>query len=63
MNLYLLNYDDMPFFVEASSFSDAIRIWRVWMARENEEGDPPFVDEPEELTIISDEPVIREARQ
>lgn len=57
MNLYRVEYDYQPYFVEAPSFSKAIEIWEAHAKSKeimvNED------QEPELVALIHDEPVIR----
>ncbi len=58
MNLYLIHYDSVAFYVEASDFSTAIEVWDdhvkvLW--GDDYEGD----EQPESAALVHNEPVIR----
>lgn len=58
MALYCVQHDGQPDYVEADSMNDAIRVWRSYIAKEN--NDEQF--DPDSCALISDDAVIREAR-
>ena len=58
MNLYHVQYDDQPYYVEAPSFAAAIVAWRTHVA--DEWGDDfEGTEEPESVAVIHDRAVIR----
>lgn len=58
MKLYMIRFDGMPYHVEAESFGHAIDLWhRHHVALET---DWDGTEEPEEVVLVADEPVIRE---
>lgn len=58
MKLYHVQFDGQSYYVEAASFGDAVKAWKlhvkvVW-------GDDfDDADEPESVALVHDEPVIR----
>jgi hypothetical protein len=59
MNLYRIRFDGMPYYVEAPSFADAIRIWNAHLVAMEPAG-WDGTEQPEEVVLEHDEPVIRE---
>lgn len=58
MSLYLVRFDDMPTYVEAPTFSEAIALWDVHMAKE-QGADWDGNEQPEEVVLVHDEAVVR----
>ena len=59
MKLYCVQFDGQPDFVEAENFGVAIAIWRKHLIAQNEPGDFDDDVEPESLSVVSEEPVLR----
>lgn len=58
MNLYLVQFDNQPYYVEASNFGDAIAAWKRHVAQAWGQ-DYDGTEEPESVALIHDEAVIR----
>lgn len=61
LKLYQITFDGQSEFVEAASFGDAVRIWRVEMSAQAEPDETYEDEEPEQVVLANDAPVIREA--
>lgn len=57
MNLYLVQHEGEPSYVEAADIENAIRIWRAWMMKST---GVDCSDGPEGITFVLDDPVIRD---
>lgn len=60
MKSYQVWYDGDFDVVEATSFRDAVRIWRRKLIADNEPGDFDDTVEPDQVVVIKDAPVVRE---
>jgi hypothetical protein len=56
--LYLITFDRVPFYVEAVTMREAESIWLEAM-RDEWESDWDGNEEPEQISLVYDEPVIR----
>lgn len=59
MSLYLIQFDGLTYPVEAAGFSDAEHAWRCHLLAEDDGAE--FDDEPDSITLLSREDVIRGA--
>lgn len=58
MKLYQIAFDSINYFVEASSFGEAIAAWKAHVKQDW--GDSyTGIEEPDSVALIYDEPVIR----
>jgi len=57
MKLYQVGFEGEHEFVEAMSFGQAVALWREEMERQNPDWDAD--EEPEQVLLVSDHPVIR----
>ena len=58
MNLYLIQFDSQPYYVEAEDFPAAIEVWKVHVAHlwgDDYDG----TEQPESVSLVHDEPVVR----
>jgi hypothetical protein len=58
LRLYMVELDNQQWHVEALSMAEAIRIWLAAMVKEGTGWDGD--EEPDQVVLVSDEPVIRE---
>ena len=61
MNLYRIQFDIDPDYVEAATFTDAINLWRLNLIRENKPGDFDDQVQPESVELVHEGGVIRGA--
>lgn len=59
IKLYLVRYDEQPYYVEAASMAEAIEIWREDRLAQPKEYGWDGDEEPEEVALVHYEPVIR----
>jgi len=65
MRLYQVTFDGDNDFVEAESFGRAIELWRAELKRQDPESwtdEELAAEEPEQVVLASDKPVIRAAK-
>lgn len=60
LKLYQVTFDGQHEFVEAASFGEAVRIWRFAMSAQAEPDESYEDEEPEQVVLANDAPVIRE---
>lgn len=56
MNLYNIVYASEAYWVEAPSLFVAVSLWREFV---EEDMDEPFNEDPDTVTMVTDEPIIR----
>lgn len=60
MKSYQVWFDGEFDVVEASDFGNAIRIWRKKLIADNSPGDFEETQEPDQVVLMKDEPVLRD---
>ncbi len=59
MNLYIVQFDGQPDYVEAETFVEAIALWRAKLIADNDPGDFEDDVQPDSVVVVHDEPVVR----
>jgi hypothetical protein len=56
--LYMITFDGQPDYIEAENYAEAVKSWHEHMQRV-EEGDWDSTEQPEQVVLVHDGPVIR----